>query len=310
MLSSRLLPRSRGYYEIFLDEEARAAPVEEPVYGATYLPRKFKIGLVHPADNTVDVLANDLGFVALFEGDALQGYQVYVGGGQGMTHNNPRTYPRIASAVGFVGPDQLWDATVAVIALQRDHGDRTNRRRARLKYVVDDRGLAWVREQLTHHLRPGAAAAARPAAVRSARAARLARAGRRAAVAGRPGRCRAHRRGAARGAARGGAALRRGARVHPAAGRAADERCAGGPRGAGRAAARARRGAGGGAHPAVALGAGLHRAAHLRPGADRGGAGAPADRGRPRAALAPPRHGGRAHQPAHHRLPQRLRAVV
>ena len=148
-LSARLLPRSQGYYEIFLDQEADAAPVEEPVYGATYLPRKFKIGLIHPADNTVDVLANDLGFVALFDGDSLTGYQVYVGGGQGMTHNNPRTYPRIASAVGFIGPDQLWDATVAVIALQRDHGDRGNRRRARLKYVVDDRGLSWVREQLT-----------------------------------------------------------------------------------------------------------------------------------------------------------------
>ncbi len=149
MLSTRLLPRSRGYYEIFLDEEASDATVEEPVYGATYLPRKFKIGLVHPADNTVDVLANDLGFVAVFEGDELQGYQVCVGGGQGMTHNKPTTYPRIASAIGFIAPEQLWDATVAVIGLQRDNGDRTDRRRARLKYVVDDRGLPWVREQLT-----------------------------------------------------------------------------------------------------------------------------------------------------------------
>ena len=147
-LSARLLPKSRGYYEIFLDEEPVGGAIEEPVYGATYLPRKFKIGLIHPADNTVDVLANDLGFVAVWDGDTLLGYQVYVGGGQGMTHNNPRTYPRIASAVGFIGPDQLWDATVAVIALQRDHGDRGNRRRARLKYVVDDRGLPWVREQL------------------------------------------------------------------------------------------------------------------------------------------------------------------
>ncbi len=148
MLSTRLLPRSRGYYEIFLDEEATGEAVEEPVYGATYLPRKFKIGLVHPYDNTVDVLANDLGFVAVFEGETLLGYQMYVGGGQGMTHNKPSTYPRIASAVGFIGPDQLWDATVAVIGLQRDNGDRTDRRRARLKYVVDDRGLPWVREQL------------------------------------------------------------------------------------------------------------------------------------------------------------------
>ena len=152
MLSERLLPRSRGYYEIFLDEAADpAAPVEEdPVYGETYLPRKFKIGLVHAADNTVDVLANDLGFVAVWENGVLQGYQVFVGGGQGMTHNNPATFPRIATAAGFVGPDALWDATLAVIALQRDHGDRSNRRRARLKYVVEDRGIDWVRDQLVH----------------------------------------------------------------------------------------------------------------------------------------------------------------
>ncbi|MBC7802035.1 MAG: NADPH-dependent assimilatory sulfite reductase hemoprotein subunit [Gemmatimonadaceae bacterium] len=152
MLSERLLPQSRGYYEIFLDEPGDdEAPAEhDPIYGTTFLPRKFKIGLVHAADNTVDVLANDLGFVAVFEGEVLQGYQVFVGGGQGMTHNNPNTFPRVASAVGFVGPDQLWEATTAVISLQRDHGDRTNRRRARLKYVVEDRGLAWVRHELMH----------------------------------------------------------------------------------------------------------------------------------------------------------------
>ncbi len=150
MLSARLVPASRSYYEIFLDEPAdeMAPPPEEPVYGPTYLPRKFKIGLVHSADNTVDVLANDLGFVAVFEADELLGYQFYVGGGQGMTHNKPRTFPRIATAAGFVGPHQLWQTSMAVIALQRDHGDRTDRRRARLKYVVEDRGLAWVQDQL------------------------------------------------------------------------------------------------------------------------------------------------------------------
>ena len=147
MLSERLLPQARGYYEIFLDEEAKADE-PEPVYGPTYLPRKFKIGLIHPDDNTIDVLANDLGFVTVYEGAELVGYQLFVGGGQGMTHNNPRTFPRIASAVGFVAADQLWAATVAVIALQRDHGDRTNRRRARLKYVVEDRGVDWVRDTL------------------------------------------------------------------------------------------------------------------------------------------------------------------
>ena len=150
MLSARLLPASRAYYQIFLDEvagEDDAVP-EEPVYGATFLPRKFKIGLVHGADNTVDALANDLAFVAVFEGDELQGYQVYVGGGQGMTHNKPRTFPRVATAAGFVGPNQLWETAIAVIALHRDYGDRTDRRRARLKYVVEDHGVEWVQEQL------------------------------------------------------------------------------------------------------------------------------------------------------------------
>ena len=151
MLSEALLPKSRSYFEIFLDEEGdETAPAEEePIYGATYLPRKFKIGLIHASDNTADVLSNDLGFIAEFDGDSLLGYHVYVGGGQGMTHNKPRTYPRIASPVGFIGPDQLWEAAKAVIGLQRDHGDRSDRRRARLKYVVDDRGLDWVRSELT-----------------------------------------------------------------------------------------------------------------------------------------------------------------
>ena len=151
MLSEALLPKSRSYFEIFLDEEGdETAPAEEePIYGATYLPRKFKIGLIHASDNTADVLSNDLGFIAEFERDSLLGYHVYVGGGQGMTHNKPRTYPRIASPVGFIGPDQLWEAAKAVIGLQRDHGDRSDRRRARLKYVVDDRGLDWVRSELT-----------------------------------------------------------------------------------------------------------------------------------------------------------------
>ena len=148
MLSERLLPAARGYYEIFLDEESTGEAEPEPVYGPTYLPRKFKIGLIHPDDNTIDLLANDLGFAAVYEGGTLAGYQLFAGGGMGMTHNNPRTFPRVASVIGFVGADQLWEATVAVIALQRDHGDRTNRRRARLKYVVEDHGVAWVQETL------------------------------------------------------------------------------------------------------------------------------------------------------------------
>ena len=148
MLSRALLPHSHAYHEIFLDD-APAAADQEPLYGATYLPRKFKVALATPGDNTVDVLANDLGLIALFEGETLEGYNVAVGGGLGMTHNRADTYPRLASVVGFVGPDDLWSAVRAVVELQRDNGDRGDRKRARLKYVVDDRGLDWVRDTLT-----------------------------------------------------------------------------------------------------------------------------------------------------------------
>jgi sulfite reductase (ferredoxin) len=153
MLSAQLLPQSRAYHEIFLgeppSEDSGAEP--EPLYGTTYLPRKFKIALATPSDNTVDVLANDLGLIALFEGDELVGYNVAVGGGLGMTHNRPDTYPRLGSLVCFVGPGDLLAITEAVIRLQRDHGDRSDRRRARLKYVVDDRGLPWVKETLASY---------------------------------------------------------------------------------------------------------------------------------------------------------------
>lgn len=151
LLSERLLPASRAYHEIFLDEpprEAEQSGETEPLYGDTYLPRKFKIGLATPQDNTVDVLTNDLALIALFEGDTLIGYNVAIGGGLGMTHNKAGTYPRLASLIGFVGPDDLLRVAEAVIRLQRDNGDRSDRKRARLKYVVDDRGLDWARTTL------------------------------------------------------------------------------------------------------------------------------------------------------------------
>ncbi len=156
LLSEHLKPKTRAYYEIFLDEAPSAnAEEEEPLYGPTYLPRKFKVGITHAADNTIDVLTNDLGIIAIFNGDTLEGYNIAVGGGLGMTHNNPRTYPRLATPIAFVPPTDLIPIVEAVIKLQRDHGDRTNRRRARLKYVVDDMGLPWIRDTLaTYYGRP------------------------------------------------------------------------------------------------------------------------------------------------------------
>ena len=150
LLSDALLPKSRAYYQIFLDEQPVAgADEEETLFGPTYLPRKFKIGIALPDDNSVDVLSNDLGIIAHFdEQERLEGYTIAVGGGLGMTHNNARTFPRLATPVCFVPPGELLSICEAVIRLQRDHGDRTDRRRARLKYVVQDRGIEWIAETL------------------------------------------------------------------------------------------------------------------------------------------------------------------
>lgn len=146
-LSAGLLPRSRAYHEIFLGEAvaAGAGEEDEPLYGATYLPRKFKIGIALPQDNTADVLSNDLALIAIWEGGALRGYNVAIGGGMGMSHNRPDTYPRLASLIGSVGAGDLRALTEAVVRVQRDHGGRTDRKQARLKYLVDAKGLPWMR---------------------------------------------------------------------------------------------------------------------------------------------------------------------
>lgn len=148
-------PKTSAYHEIWLDGENLARTDEnedlEPLYGKHYMPRKFKIGFAVPMDNSVDVLANDLAFVLIFEGEKLKGYNVCLGGGMGVTHNKPETYPRIATPIAFVGADDLIKATEAVIKLQRDHGDRTNRKHARLKYVVQENGIAWTRKTLEEY---------------------------------------------------------------------------------------------------------------------------------------------------------------
>jgi len=152
LLSEHLKPKSRAYYQIFLDEAPNPeVDEEETLYGPTYLPRKFKVGITTEDDNTIDVLTNDVGIISHFDGDTLRGYTVAVGGGLGMTHNKPRTYPRLATPIAFVQPNELLSIVEAVIKLQRDHGDRGDRRRARLKYVVDDRGLPWIRETLAEY---------------------------------------------------------------------------------------------------------------------------------------------------------------
>jgi sulfite reductase (ferredoxin) len=156
-ISDQLLPRTRAYHEIWVDgeevagdggDDGRAAAEADPVYGERYLPRKFKTAIGLPHDNCTDVLSNDLGFLAVADGARLDGFNVLVGGGLGRTHGKEDTYPRLATPLGFVAPDDVLEAATAVILVQRDFGNRSDRRRARLKYLLDDRGLDWFRAEV------------------------------------------------------------------------------------------------------------------------------------------------------------------
>ncbi|WP_295954236.1 assimilatory sulfite reductase (NADPH) hemoprotein subunit [uncultured Xanthomonas sp.] len=146
-VSEYLLPNTRAYYEIWLDEEqvAGSGQEDEPIYGNAYLPRKFKIGFALPPVNDVDVFANDLGFIGVLDADGtLAGYNVSLGGGMGASHGDAETYPRVANVVGFIDRAHLLDVATAVVTTQRDLGNRTVRKRARFKYTIDDHGLDTV----------------------------------------------------------------------------------------------------------------------------------------------------------------------
>lgn len=153
-LSEHLLPKTRAYHEIWLDGErvAGTPAEEEPLYGKCYLPRKFKIGIALPPYNDIDVFAQDLGFIAIAEDNALIGFNVAVGGGMGMSHGEPATYPRLAEVIGFCSPDRLLEVAENVVRVQRDFGDRSNRKHARLKYTIDDRGTPWFKAELESRL--------------------------------------------------------------------------------------------------------------------------------------------------------------
>ena len=143
-LSEHLLPRTRAYHEIWLDGAKLAGtPEVEPLYGASYLPRKFKAAIAVPPSNDVDIFSQDLGFIAIVEEGRLAGFNLTVGGGLGATHGDAATHPRLADVAGFLVPEALLAVGAAVLETQRDHGDRSNRKHARLKYTIEDRGLAW-----------------------------------------------------------------------------------------------------------------------------------------------------------------------
>ncbi|WP_223669159.1 assimilatory sulfite reductase (NADPH) hemoprotein subunit [Kangiella shandongensis] len=135
-ISEHLLPNTNAYHEIWLDGE-KVETTEEPIYGKTYLPRKFKIAIAVPPYNDVDVYANDIGLVAIAEGDKLIGFNILAGGGMGSSHGDPETYPRVASVLGFCRPQDTLATVEAILKVQRDYGNREVRKLARLKYTVD-----------------------------------------------------------------------------------------------------------------------------------------------------------------------------
>lgn len=152
-LSTHLTPKTSAYHEIWLDKKLVAGSKdEEPIYGNRYLPRKFKIGVAIPPYNDVDLFSQDLGFIAIEENGKLVGYNVTAGGGMGSTFGVPETYPRLADVIGFCTPDQAIDVAEKVVLVQKDNGDRTNRKHARLKYTIDDRGLEWFKKELNNYL--------------------------------------------------------------------------------------------------------------------------------------------------------------
>jgi sulfite reductase (ferredoxin) len=154
-MAAELMPRTGAYHEIWLDGEVvHSSEAEvEPLYGEQYLPRKFKTTIAVEGDNCVDVYAHDLAIVAMRgPGDSVRGFNVLVGGGLGRTHNKPETFVAVAQPLAFVEPDQIVDVAREVVAVQRDYGNRTNRRHARLKYTIADRGLDWFRAEVQSRL--------------------------------------------------------------------------------------------------------------------------------------------------------------
>lgn len=153
-LADALAPKTPAYHSIWIDsvqlklDDPVNQNFEDPLYGRTYLPRKFKTAFVIPPVNDIDIFTNDLGFIAIVEGDRLVGYNLAVGGGMGRSHGNVQTFPRVADVIGFLPPERLIDVAKAVLTIHRDFGDRVNRKHARLKYVVEERGAAWVHAEV------------------------------------------------------------------------------------------------------------------------------------------------------------------
>ena len=153
-VANALRPQTRAYHSIWIEgvqlnlDDPVNKDFVDPLYGKSYLPRKFKVAFAIPPSNDTDVFTNDVGLIAIVENDRLSGYNLAVGGGMGRSHGNEATYPRLADVLGFVPQEKIVDAAKAVLTVHRDFGDRTDRKHARLKYVVQERGVDWTRAEV------------------------------------------------------------------------------------------------------------------------------------------------------------------
>ena len=153
-ISQHLLPSTTAYHEIWLDQKliAHSKKEVEPLYGDRYLPRKFKIAVVIPPYNDCDVFSQDLGFIAIVENNQIKGYNIAVGGGMGSTFGLPEAYPRLAEVIGYCLPDQVVDIAEKILMVQRDNGNRQDRKRSRMKYTIDDHGIEWFKNEVEKYL--------------------------------------------------------------------------------------------------------------------------------------------------------------
>ena len=155
-ISSYFIPKSKSYGQIWINGEkyeyTQKQEINEPIYSKLYLPRKFKIGITIPEDNSVDVLTNDIAIFSIFKKNNLFGYNIAIGGGLGMTHNKPETFPYLAKPTLFCNPSDLIFVLESIVKIQRDYGDRTNRKHARLKYLIDEKGTKWIKKLIEKKL--------------------------------------------------------------------------------------------------------------------------------------------------------------
>ncbi len=154
-ISRMLMPKTRAYYEIWLDEEkiVDKKDEEDPLYQDRYMPRKFKIGIAIPPNNDVDVFTNDIGLIAIIENDKLLGFNIAIGGGLSTTHGNAQTYARLGTVIGFTDTEEkTLKAIYEILTVQRDFGNRSDRKFARLKYTVDRMGVETFKEEVEKRL--------------------------------------------------------------------------------------------------------------------------------------------------------------